>query len=124
MGIEKDILITRCGVEFPVPVRLDIFKGVVDCGSEIGRGGLHCLVAGLVVGEDFIEVEIRAEGLVEEFDHGYDVCVGGVALREVLDCRDGLGDRGAGLPVDGAVAAAVVETVLRAGGAVEVEHYF
>lgn len=124
MCIEKDILITRRGVEFPIPVRLDIFKRIVNCRSEIRRGGLDGLVAGLVVGEDFIEVEIRAEGLVKEFDHGYDVCVGGIALGEVFDCCDGLGDGGAGLPVDRAVAAAVVEAVLGAGGAVEVEHDF
>ena len=123
MGIEEDVLVPRGGVEFAVPVGLDVFEGVVNGGAEVGRGALDGLVAGLVVGEDFVEVEVGAEGLVEEFDHGYDVCVGGVALGEVFDGGDGLGDGVALLPVDGTVASAVVETVLRARCAVEIEHY-
>ena len=122
MGIEEDILVSRRGAEFAVPVSLNVFEGVVDCGSKVGRGALDGLIPGLVVGEDFIEVEIRAERLVEEFDHGYDVCVAGVALGEVFDGGDGLGDGVALLPVDGTVATAVVEAVLRARCAVEVEH--
>ena len=82
------------------------------------------MVAGLVEGEDFVEVEIWAEGLVEEFDLGDDVGVGGVALCEVFNRGDGFGDGVAGLPVYGAVAAGVVEAVLRAGCAVQIEHYF
>ena len=80
------------------------------------------MVTGLVVGEDFVEVEIGAERLVEEFDHGYDVCVAGVALREIFDCGNGLGDCVALLPVDGTVATTVVESVLRARCAVKIEH--
>ena len=76
MGIEEGILVSGGGVEFAVPVGLDVFEGVVDGGSEVGAGGLDGLVAGLVVGEDLVEVEIGAERLVEEFDHGYDVGVG------------------------------------------------
>ena len=122
MGVEEDVLVSGRGAEFAVPVGLDVFEGVVDGGAEVGRGGLDGFVAGLVVAEDFVEVEIGAEGLVEEFDHGDDVGVGGVALGEVFDGGDGLGDGGALLPVDGAVATAVVEAVLRARCAVEIEH--
>ena len=82
------------------------------------------MVAGLVEGVDCVEVEIWTEGLVEKFDHGDDVGVGGVALGEVFDRGDGFGDGVAGLPIYGAVAAGVVEAVLRARGAVQVEHYF
>ena len=122
VGVEHDILVTRGGVEFAVPVGLDVFKGVVDCGCEAGACALDGLVAGLVVVEELVEVNIGAERLVEEFDCGYGVCVAGVALREVFDCGDGLLDGVALLPIDGAVAAAVVEPILRARCAVKIEH--
>ena len=90
VGVEDDVLVAGGGVEFAVPVGLDIFEGVVDGGCEIGACALDGLVAGLVVAEDFVEVEVRPERLVQEFDGGYDVCVAGVALREVFDCGNGL----------------------------------
>ena len=122
VGVENDVLVSRGSVEFAVPVGLDVLKGVVYCCCEVGACGLDGLVARLVVGEDFVQIEIGAERLVEEFDCGYDVCVVGVALREILDCSDCLLDRIALLPIDRTVATAVVEPVLRARCAVKIEH--
>ena len=122
VGVEDDVLVSRGSVELAIPVGLDVFKGVVDCGCEAGACALDGLVARLVVAEDIVEVEIGAERLVEELDCGYDVCVAGVALREVLNCSDGLLDCVALLPIDGTVATAVVETVLRAGCAMKIKH--
>ena len=52
--VEQDILVSRAGGEFAVPVGLDVFKGVVDCGCEAGACALDGLVAGLVEAEDFV----------------------------------------------------------------------
>ena len=35
MGVEEDILVTGRGVEFAVPVTLDVFEGVVDGGAVV-----------------------------------------------------------------------------------------
>ena len=54
VGVEDDILVSRSGGEFAVPIGLDVFKGVVDGGCEAGASALDGLVAGLVVAEDFV----------------------------------------------------------------------
>ena len=115
VGVEDDVLVARGGVELAVPVGFEVLEGVVDAGCVVGAGGGDGFVAGLVEGFDAVEVERAAEGFVEEFDGGDDVGVAGVAGGEVLEGRQGLGDGVALLPVDGAVAAGVVEAVLATG---------
>lgn len=63
---------------------------------------------------DLAHVVAPVRGFVEELDGGYDVYFFGVALGEIADCCHSVLDVIAGLPVDSAVFAAVVEAVLRA----------
>lgn len=69
----------------------------------------------MVEGLHAVEVEREAEGFVKKLDGGNDVRVSGVAESEVLEGRDCLGDRVALLPIDGTVAAGIVEPILGAG---------
>ena len=54
VSVEDDVLVSRGGIEFAVPIGLDVFEGVVDGGCEAGASALDGLVAGLVVAEDFV----------------------------------------------------------------------
>ena len=54
-------------------------------------------------------------GFVEQFDGSYDVGLGGVAVCKGLDRSESDGNIVAGLPINGAISTAIVETVLRAG---------
>lgn len=84
----------------------------MDAGCVVGTGSCHSLVAGLVKGLEVVEVEGATKRLVEKLDCRDDVSVVGVALSEVLKRGDRLADRITLLPINGSVAAAIVETIL------------
>lgn len=84
-------------------------------GHVVGRGGVDGLVTGLIEGFDAVEVERAAKRFIEKLNGSDDVCVGGVAESEILESGDGLGDCITLLPIDGAIAARIVEAILRSG---------
>ena len=84
----------------------------MNASCVVAAGSCHSFVAGLVEGLELVKVEGATERLIEELDCRDDVCVAGVVLSEHLKCGDGLADGITLLPINGPVAAAVIEAVL------------
>ena len=122
MGIKNHVLVARRGWGHEaVPVAFEILESIVNAGCVVGADSCHGLVAGLVETLDLLEVEGATQRLVQELDCRDNVGVARVALGEVLDCGDGLAHCISLLPIDGSVAAAVVEAVLRPRCSMEIK---
>ena len=85
MSIEYYILVAgRSWRREPVPVRINVLKGVVEAGCVVATGSRDRIVAVLIKGLELIKVEGATKGLVEELDGCDDVSVASVALSEIL----------------------------------------
>lgn len=86
MRIQNNIIDTTGHIHKPIPIALDIQKYVMDhncCVCIIGSN-----VSPAVVVEPFPlgHVVTPVYRLIEEFDSGNDVGLGGVTIREGFDC--------------------------------------
>lgn len=96
----------------------------MDAGCVVGAGSRHGLVTGLVEAFQLVEIERATERLVEQLDCRDYVSVAGVTRSEILKRGERLADGIALLPIHRAVAAAIVEAILRSRRSVQIEQNF
>ena len=100
---------------------MEILESILDAGCVIAAGSRHGLVAGLVEALELGEVEGETKRLVQELDCRDNIGVASVAFGEILNRGDRLAHCITLLPIDGSVAAAIVETILGSWCSMEIE---
>lgn len=114
MGVKHDVIDSGLLIHETVPIVDWILEGVMNHDSCVAVAVADGAPAIVVEFLDGVEVQRKAERLVQKLYGSDHVGVGGVALSKTTDSVEGLGDGVPPLPVDRTVTATVIEAVLRA----------